>query len=79
MKTTIEISQTNSGSVSPKFVGATLCGCPFGGQTRSPLHRCGVEIKLYHNPKLRSDQRLHRIKPGYLAADGADALFGLFK
>src|SRR3990170_5676991 len=23
-----------SGSVSPKFVGAILCGCPFGGQAR---------------------------------------------
>ena len=23
-----------SGSVLPKFVGATLCGCPFGGQAR---------------------------------------------
>jgi hypothetical protein len=23
-----------SGSFSPKFVGATLCGCPFGGQAR---------------------------------------------
>src|SRR3972149_5661685 len=25
-----------SGSVSQKFVGATLCGCPFGGQARKP-------------------------------------------
>ena len=25
-----------SGSVSPKLVEATLCGCPFGGQARRP-------------------------------------------
>src|SRR3990170_4088121 len=28
--------QDGSGSVWPKFVGATLCGCPFGGQARRP-------------------------------------------
>jgi hypothetical protein len=26
-----------SGSVSPKFIGATLCSCPFGGQARRPV------------------------------------------
>ena len=37
-----------TGSVSPRFVGATLCGCPFGGQARGPVPYIDAAVILPH-------------------------------